>query len=102
MDKIALASTLLGSAIIGGVVVYSLAQNKETHSIITLQGTNAYGIEQILTFDHQSCHYSDSKGVVIDGNVTAVQVEEACMLGMSENLSEKEFTCAFELCKNTP
>lgn len=101
MNK-AIIATLVGGAIIGGGIIYSQSRTGNTHSVITLQGTNAVGIEQSLTFNHDSCNYTDSTGVVIDGTVSAFQVEQACMLGLESSLSEEQFTCALELCKNTP
>lgn len=101
MNK-AIIATLVGGAIIGGGIIYSQSRDGETRSIITLQGTNSEGVEQSLTFNHSSCNYTDSTGVVIDGSVSAFQVEQTCMLGLDSSLSEEQFTCALELCKNTP
>jgi len=102
MNK-AIITTLIGGAIVGGGIIYSQSrEGNETHSIITLQGVNASGVEQSLTFNHNSCNYSDSTGIVIDGQANSSQVEETCMLGSESNLTESQFSCALELCKNTP
>lgn len=101
MNK-AIIATLVGGAIIGGGIIYSQSRTENMHSVITLQGTNSAGVEQTLTFNHESCNYTDSTGVAIDGAVSAFQVEQTCMLGLESKLSEEQFTCALELCKNTP
>ncbi len=101
MNK-AIIATLVGAAIVGGGIIYSQSRDGETRSIITLQGTNEFGVEQTLTFTHNHCNYTDSTGVVIDGQATAFQVEQSCMLGLDSKLSEEQFTCGLELCKNTP
>ena len=102
MNK-AIITTLIGGAIVGGGMIYSQSRaENETHSIITLQGMNTSGVEQSLTFDHNSCNYSDSTGTVIDGQATSALVEESCAFSNDSSLTEAQFNCALELCKNTP
>ncbi len=103
MNK-AIITTLIGGAIVGGGMIYSQSRESgnENHSIITLQGVNSSGVEQSLTFDHNSCSYSDSTGIAVDGQANSSLAEETCMLGLEPNLTESQFSCALELCKNTP